>query len=383
MKIICTGKIAQTTVGHIDHALSYATGLRRLGHDVYLMEQVGANRCVDAGGRKVPFEAWPGVRHFERVCREYGLWPNCCLVYKQGQATHGMPFSKAVNMARQCDLLITRSGQFAKVHDIFESVGCRAFIDGNPGETQFKLLENDADYRAVARYDHLFTMGLNIGLAGCPIPTGPYRWHSILRPVVLDAWMQTPIERNAPYTTISTWKGRATFSLNGTFSGEKADNWLKVLRLPSVSAPDFSIALRLNGMYPQNDRRLFQEHGWRLTNPEELETFADYRRYISRSRAEFSVAHNRYVEFNTGWFSDRSALYLAAGKPVLVQSTGLEAHLPVSEGLMTFNTLEQAVERLQAIEADYARHCRAARAIAAEYFDSGKVLNNMLKVIGI
>jgi hypothetical protein len=145
---------------------------------------------------------------------------------------------------------------------------------------------------------------------------------------------------------------------------------------------ELEIALRVNSANPQTDRDIFEAKGWNLFDPEKLRTLDDYRDYIGQSRAEFSVAHNRYVAFATGWFSDRSALYLASGKPVLVQSTGIERHLPTGKGLLTYTTLDEAAAGVKAINRDYPGHCRAAREIAEEYFDSDKVLTRILKQIG-
>jgi hypothetical protein len=128
---------------------------------------------------------------------------------------------------------------------------------------------------------------------------------------------------------------------------------------------------------------LFEQNGWHLTDARQLRTFDEYRDYIAASRAEFSIGNNRYVEFHTGWFSDRSARYLAAGKPVLVQSTGFEEHLPTGEGLLAFRSLEEAAAMIDEINRDYTAHCHAARRIAEEYFDSNRVLTRMLQEIGV
>jgi len=382
MLIICTGKIANTTVGHIDHAMAYLSGFQRLGHEVYLMEHVGPNRCADSDNQKVPFEKWDGGIHFEAVARAYAIWPRCCLIYKGGKATYGMPFSEAVKVAKRCDLLITRSGQINKVPEIFNNARRRAYFDGNPGNTQVLYHQQGSEFEALDQYDHLFTLGLNIGAASCGIPTGKSQWHPLVRPVFLPMW---PIRTNPDskrFTTISTWKGRTTFEWQGNFSGEKSDNWLRFIELPKRTGQELEIALRLDSADHQADCEMFQENGWRLTDPGKLRHLDDYKNYIGRSRAEFSVAHNRYVEFSTGWFSDRSALYLASGKPVLVQSTGIESHLPTGKGLLTFTTMEEAVAGIEEINRDYLAHCRAAREIAEEYFDSDKVLTKILDQMG-
>ena len=383
MVIICTAKISLTSVGHIDHAMAYAVGFHRLGHEVYVMEQVGSGRCLDADGQRVPFADWKGRLHFEKVMRSYGLWPRCCLIYKQGQSTYGMPIKEACEVAKRCDLLITRSGQIHKVSEIFEPPRIRAYFDGNPGMTQMAFHRQENSFDPLDRYEFLFTLGLNIGKDECPIPTDGLSWHPMPRPVVLPLWPTRIDKASKRFTTISTWKGRGTFEWDGKGSGEKSDNWLQYLDLPRMSGQDMEIAMLMDPSQHRADQALFREKGWGLADPRQLHDVDDYREYIAQSHAEFSVAHNRYVEFCTGWFSDRSALYLALGKPVLVQSTGLEAFLPTGKGILTFYSLEEAVEGVEVINRDYWEHCHAARAIAEQYFDSDKVLSKVLSVMGL
>lgn len=381
MRIICTAKIANATAGHIDSIMAYPVGLQRLGHEVYVMEHVGRGRCTDSANQRVSFDQWDGRRHFEAVMKTYGMWPRCCLVYRNGEATHGIPYAEAVNVAKQCDLLMTRSGEIHKAEEIFFNPRCRVYIDGNPGNTQVFLQQRGGGYEALDHYDHLFTLGLNIGTDVCRIPTGQRRWRPILRPVVLPMWPTSQDHASERFTTISSWKGRTTFEWEGTDSGEKSDSWFKFIELPKKTSQELEIALRIESR-DDVDGGMFRENGWRLTDPRELRTLTDYRRYIARSRAEFSVAHHRVIEFSVGWFSDRSALYLASGRPVLVQSNGIESHLPTGKGLLTFSTTEEALAGIEDINSDYAGHCLAAREIAETYFDSDQVLTNVLARIG-
>lgn len=380
MRIICTGKLANTTVGHIDHIMAYALGFQHLGHEVYVMESVGSNRCLDAQGKHIPFAQWDGRIHFERTMRSYGLWPKCCLIYKQGEATHGMTFSEASTVARDCDLLITRSGQIHKVPDIFEAPRFRAYFDGNPGHTQLMFHQHGADFEPLDRYEYLFTLGLNIGHPTCSIPTNGRHWNPLPRPVFLPMWPKQQAKHNR-FTTISSWKGRAKFQWAGKDSGEKSDNWMQFLHFPKMTTHPLEIALNIQDHAHHDDLTLFKEKGWIISDPALFQTVQDYQSYIGQSRGEFSVAHNRYVEFQTGWVSDRSALYLASGKPVLVQSTGAEDYLPVGEGFLTFRNQDEALAGFEEINHQYDRHCQTARDMAIEFFDSSKVLPNILHVL--
>ena len=383
MRIICTAKIANTTVGHIDHALAYAAGWKRLGHEVVVMEQVGRGRCVDADGEPVPFSQWSGRAHFEAVARAYGLWPRCCLIYQQGSATHGMSFAEATQFARRADLLTARSGQIHKLPEIFEPPRRRAYFDGNPGSTQVLFHERAQGHDPLERYEFLFTLGLNVGSASCSVPTGGLQWRPLPRPVLLGDWGSVVDANCRRFTTISTWKGRGHVVWQGVDSGEKSDNWLGYLDLPSQSGQALEIAMRMESEDAATERHLFEERGWQITDPARLRNLDDYRAYIARSRAEFSVAHNRYVELETGWFSDRSALYLASGKPVLVQRTGIETHLPTGKGLLTFSTLDEARAGIENINSDYEGHCDAAREIAQQFFDADKILADIANQVSV
>lgn len=381
MRIIVSAKIANTTVGHIDHALAYAVGLQHLGHEVYLIDYAGRSRCQDKEGKAVPFRHWSGREHFQRVAQSYGLWPRACLVSAERE-THGMSFSQAEQIARSADLLVTRSGKIHKLPEIFEAPLRRAFLDGNPGSTQTLFHQQDEDREPLERYENLFTLGFNIGSARSPIPCCGRVWHPLPRPVVLSMYPPRIIDDDSRFTTISSGRGRTTFELAGTFSGEKSDNWLEYLELPRRSGQQMEIALRSEGEQDGGEGEIFRDAGWLISDPGTLRTFADYYRFLAQSRAEFSVAHNRYVAFDTGWFSDRSAAYLACGKPVVVQATGIEPHLPVGTGILTFASLDEAVERIEAVNADYLRHARAARDIAEQYFAAPRVLNKMLAIVG-
>ena len=127
-------------------------------------------------------------------------------------------------------------------------------------------------------------------------------------------------------------------------------------------------------------RDLLLKTGWHVVNPDEVCAGLDeYRNYIVSSKGEWSVAKNGYVQGQSGWFSCRSACYLAASRPVVVQDTGFTSVIPSGEGLMSFVDPESAVACLREVEADYPRHARAARELAVEYFDSSRVLTSLVE----
>lgn len=377
MRIVCTAKLANTTVGHVDHAMAYAVGLQRLGHEVVVMDHVGRARCTDGSGRPVDFDAWSGRAHFEAINRRYGLWPRSCLI-GWDRRTHGLRWEAATRFAASADLLIVRSGKIHKLPEIFEAPRRRAFLDGNPGQTQADHAAGSPDAEPLERFDLHFTLGLNLGEADCPIPTCGFDWHRLPRPVDFALWPRSRHD-DGPFTTVSTWKGRATFALDGIDAGDKADNWARYLPMPRLTGRPMAIAMTLRESDAEARAR-FASAGWILSDPAGLRTLDDYRAFIARSRGEFSVAHDRYVASRSGWFSDRTAVYLASGKPAVVQSTGFERHLPTGEGLLTFRTPEEARDRIAAIDAAPARHADAARDLAERCFGAERVLGRLVEL---
>ena len=362
--------------GACDNRMAYVLGLQRLGHEVYLMGEINSQQSCDSNCNPVPFEKWEGRGRFEKIVRAYGIWPRCCLVYHDGEATHGMPFRDAVKIAKSADLLVNINGRL-RTQEIVNNVVCRAYIDQDPGITQVYHAEYNID-NGFDQHQYFFTVGPNIGTAACSIPTCGLRWHPCMHPVVLELWPARASNQCRRFTSVSSWE-QQTFDYKGQYSGEKSDNWRRFIALPKKTPQELEIAINL--VYHENIV-LFKENGWLLTDPAQLHNLDAYRSFIGNSRAEFSVARKGFVEFKTGWFSDRSARYLASGKPVLVQSTGIENYLPTGKGLLTFTTVEEAVVGIEAINKDYLAHCREARAIAEEYFDSDKVLSKILQHMG-
>jgi hypothetical protein len=278
--------------GFCDVGMAFIVGLQRLGHEVYLIEEVTPDRCYDARHNPVGFAEWKGISHFEALAKGYGIWPHCCLIHTEPLATHGMSPRELLQVARQADLLVIISGKI-ETPILLDNVRCIAYVDINPAKTQVYHSEYGVDY-GFENYHHFFTVGLNIGTPNCEIPTRGLNWRGIVQPVVLDRWASKFDDAAARFTTISTWAGRNTFYLNGRFSGEKSDQWLNFIELPQRTPQPLEIALKAGRGYAEQVS-LFEKNGWHLTDARQLRNFDDYRDYIAGSRAEFSIGNNRYV----------------------------------------------------------------------------------------
>jgi hypothetical protein len=263
------------------------------------------------------------------------------------------------------------------------------YIDSDPLYTQasFPAWEaGTADDAARARvegllaHDAFFTFGENVGRDGCLVPVGPVRWHPTRQPIVIDRFASQTVpvaERRCTLTTIASWEhGGDAPAINGvTYRGKSAE-LERFVDLPrQVGLP---VEIALSGDAPV-DR--LAAHGWRVVDPRAVAASpADYRSYLAHSVAEWSVAKHAYVASRSGWFSCRSACYLALGVPVIVQDTGFGATLPVGEGLLAFSTLDEAVEATERVLAEPSRHAAAASRIARDHFDSANVLKELLDV---
>jgi hypothetical protein len=257
------------------------------------------------------------------------------------------------------------------------------FIDDDPGYTQSWYASGELQGR-LDGHDFTFTYGENIGSPECAIPTSGIDWRPTRPPVVLEEWPVSNAGDRDRLTTVASWRGAYGRVANGAhLFGQKAHEFRKLAELPGHADQQFEIALDIHPGDAE-DIDLLAGHGWQLVDPVaaagDIETF---RSYVQSSGAECSAAQGIYVETGSGWFSDRTAHYLASGKPALVQETGFARKLPVGEGLVSFATLEDAVDGARRIERDYESHAQAARSLVERFFDSDLVLGRLLEEVGL
>jgi hypothetical protein len=362
--------------------LSYVLGLRRLGFDTYFIEQIAPDHCVDGAGAATSFEQSVNRHYFGHAVGACGLTGSATLVSDRGDHVVGTPFSQLLDVADGADLLINISGHLT-LEPLLGRFRRRVYVDLDPGFTQLWSAQGIAGPR-LAGHDAYFTVGTNIGQPGCSIPAGDIQWIPTLPPTVLSKWpFEDPVEPGR-FTTVASWRGPfGPVSHGGHSYGLKVHEFRKFAELPKRAAGTFELALDI---HPADgaDRDLLLRHGWRVVDPASAVAGPlDFRRYVQGSSAEFSAAQGIYVDTRSGWFSDRTARYLASGKPAIVQDTGLGQTLPVGEGLLTFRTLDEAVERVHEVMEDPERHRKAARALAEEHLDSDLVLGKMLEYVGV
>jgi hypothetical protein len=232
-------------------------------------------------------------------------------------------------------------------------------------------------------HTHFVTVGQAIGSTDCPVPTCGLDWIPTVPPVVLDRWPREEHIANDAFTTVGNWRAYGSIEHEGVRYGQKVHSLRKLIRLPTRTEARFLLALTI---HPDEtpDLEALDENGWELVDAADVAgTPADYRRFLAGSRAELGITKSGYVLSRCGWFSDRSACYLASGKPVVAQETGFSRYLPVGDGLLSFETEDDALAAVEEVGRDYDRHSSAARALAEELFDSDRVLSRLLERVGL
>ena len=355
-------------------SLQYLLGFERLG-----IESVWVDLLPPVNPLKAPHSVDYLLDQFDRTARDFGFHERYCVVYNQGERYAGMGQARLLRAAHEADLVLCISGHLQPDSPLMR-IPRRAYVDIDPGFTQMWAHEWDMGFD---RYNFFFTTGQNVGRPAFTIPTRGVDWQPILPPVALDAWPFHLDEGCQRFSTIADWRGSQEATFNGAAYGGKREEFLRVLHAPQEANQRVEVALCI-GPQDFEDLGLLDQHQWRIRDPYAVAGDPhSYREFIQYSRAEFSVAKSGYVKSNSGWVSDRTACYLASGKPALVQSTGFEGTLPTGSGLLTFTTPEEAIAGMQTINADYVAQCHAARRLAEQHFNSDVVLGRILEVIGL
>jgi hypothetical protein len=374
LRIVVAGYIVRCPLGGMAwHHLQYVLGLKRLGHDVTFVEDGGDSpwACYDPL-RGVTDDPTYGLRFTARIMRQLGLD-----AWAYHDAPRGRWFGPAAGaIARSCaraDVLLDL-GLVNELRPWTDGIRFGIAVDTDPVFTQIRN-RDDAVQRARAdRHDVHFTFAEGVG-STASLPDDGFDWRPTRQPVVLGCWPVAPLERSAPLTTVLQWESYAPLTYRGRRYGMKSDSFGTFSGL----ARRTSVALELALGGPVAPRAELEAAGWRLRNPlEPTATPWTYRRYLRRSLGELTVAKHGYVAARTGWFSERSANYLASGRPVISQDTGFSRQLPTGEGLLAFSTADEALAAIEDVAADPARHGRRARELAHGHFDSGTVLTRLL-----
>jgi len=370
LKILCCGHLVRHPLGgHSWHHLQYLVGLARLGHEVVFMEHWGwPDSCYDPARDAMTSDATYGLDYLRTLLGRHGLAGSWCYLAEDGRE-HGMTREALAQFCRECDLCLNLSN----MNWIDELMLCRrrALVDTDPVFTQIGV----HGMAALDRYHALFSFGENVHRAGSTMPTGHASWQPTRQPVVLELWPVLPGDPEAPFTTVINWSPMPDHRHNGRVYGQKSAQFEPFFCLPHDAGQPMRIAVNA----PTEVCQRLKQGGWELADPLGITRDAGtYQEFVRSSRGEFCVAKHAYVVTRCGWFSDRSTAYLASGRPVVVEDTGFSDFLPCGRGLLAYRDREEALAAIQSVAADYPEHCRAARDLVAEHFDSRRVLTQLL-----
>ncbi len=346
--------------------LSWVLGLRRLGFDAWLVEEADA-----ATARR-------GREHFATTIERHGLTARAVLV-EPGQASGPLARADLADLAADAIALVNVSGNL-RDRDLLTPFARKAYVDLDPGFTQIWNAQGHLGDQ-LGEHDIHFTVGLNLGEASCSLPADGIRWLPLPPPVLLEEWSPPPEPRFDRFTTVSTWRNPlGRLEAGGRAYTLKHHQLRRFAALPERSRRPFEIALEIHPDEAAEAQSL-EASGWKVVEAAAAADTASFRDYVRGSGAEFSVTQGVYSEARTGWVSDRTAHYLAAGRPAVVQETHIPDRFRPEAGMLTFADMDGAVAATEAIVSGYEGHSIAARSYAEQTFDSDRVLTRMLEAV--
>jgi hypothetical protein len=389
LRIIVGGYLGLLPAGGVTwDYVQYPAGFAALGHDTYYVEDTRLWPLYVADGASRN-DSTPLVAHLAQVMADFGMADRWAYRDEVTGQCHGLTEARVLELCRSADIFVNVSCS-TFLRDEYRAIPIRALIDSDPMFTQIQYVSQTGFtpgkpgmQQLLRGHTHHFTFGENVGQADCRMELCGVRWRRTRQPVLLERWPVSELPAGGTYTTIMNWTAARPLIYAGETWGQKDIEFRRFFDMPrrySKCAFAVVVAQTTGAPFPSEEAR---RAGWKVLNPQEhTPDWRTYQAFLERSRGEFSVAKETYVKARTGWFSCRSACYLAAGRPVVTQDTGWSRYYPTGAGLFAFNDAEQATEALRAIEVEPSRHARAARALAEEYFDSRRVLREFLDQVG-
>lgn len=392
LRIVVGGFIGLMPAGGVTwDYIQYPLGLSMLGHDVYYIEDT----------RLYPIYQKPGgnwndcsstVDHLQKIMNHFGMGNRWAYRDEASGKCFGLSTTALNEICRTADVFINISCS-TFMREEYKRIPKRILIDSDPMFTQIQYVSQQMFTsgepglrQMIHDHNYIFTFGENIGSADCLIPECGIIWHTTRQPVCLDRWKLTLPKKNNPavFTTLMNWTAGKKLVYSNQEWGQKDVEFNKIIQLPHyVNDIDFAMVVNQTGGTENTlQKEKIEKAGWKILDPEEnAGDWKSYQHFIEKSSGEFSVAKETYVKAKTGWFSCRSACYLAAGRPVIIQDTGWSKYIATGQGLFAFSNMDEAVDAFHRLVKDPVHHSESARKIAAEYFDSNKVLTCLLQKV--
>ena len=376
--VVIGGALAQRSGrgGHAWVFLQYLLGFRRLGFEVLFLDRLEPEMCVDDRGDRVAVGSSANLAYLADVMRRFDLDDNWHLFYDTGHAVVNGTRKGALRALRDADFFLNVMG-YIDEPTLLEAARLPVFLDIDPGFSQHWQSLGQAT--SISGHRAYVTVGSNVGDDTCTVPTCGVEWLVTRPPVVLEAWPVADGGKRS-FTSVVTWRGPFDpIETAGRRLGVRAHSFRPLMTLPTVTGLPFELALDIDDA-DEPERLRLEDNGWQLVDPKVVASQPhSYEAYVQGSAAEIGVAKDLYVATASGWFSDRSACFLASGKPVLAQDTGFAKRLPTGRGLVSYTTLDEAAAGALSIWQDYRAHATAARDLAQEFFDSDRVLTELIE----
>ena len=362
--------------GNLSWAMQHLIGLKRLGCHITVVERADyPNACYDPDAECATDDPTAGLRIVRDLLAREGLEEDYAFRDVNGEY-YGLGADSTRERINAADIFID-SGNHGSWSNLFHVVPCRVLIDGEPGFTQIRMMLDPGRAHLAELYTHHFSNGLLLNTDRHRTPETGHIWRPFVNPINADLFEPVPPPpADAAWTTIMNWQAHHPLEFEGKTYGQKDASFTLFETLPTLTNAPIEVAV--SGKVPR-DR--LGPLGWRINDAKALtRTVDDYYRYIQGSAGEFSIAKHVFVEARTGWFSDRSAAYLASGRPVILQDTGFSEVLPTGEGLFAVSSVEEAAAAIEAVQVNYTAHSNAARSIAHEHLDAAKGLQRLLSI---
>jgi GT2 family glycosyltransferase len=384
-KIVLLGFLSHFPVAGVAwQTLHYLIGLRRLGYDVYYVEAHGCT-ATKLMRHELDDDAVRAAEYISRIMGRFDLDGRWAYHARYPESRiFGMSPAQLNQLYGSAALIINLHGSHLPTPEL-AATNRLVYLETDPVAIEVDLFHNKAGTRDyLAPHCAFFTFGENLRRPDCLLPS-PTEFHfqPTRQPVVMDFWGKDDCCEAKYFTTIGNWQqpGREITFKGEVYGWSKHDEFRKFLELPSRTSQPLELAL---SRFAEEDKQLLESKGWHVRQALEFSYDLDaYRRYITDSRGEFTVAKDQNVRLRSGWFSDRAVTYLAAGRPVITQDTGFGNILPTGQGLFAFSTIDEIVGAIKEINGDYARHRRSALAVAREWFSYDVVLKRLLQDVGV
>ena len=378
MQIVVMGYIVRGPYGGLVwHHLQYVLGLKKLGHEVLFLEDSdNYPSCSNPFSAELTTDPSYGLQFIKDVFDHYDIRNNWAYCDSHTGTWHGLSREKVFSFCHSADIVLNISA-INPLRDWWSKIPNRILIDTDPVFTQIRHLTNKHDNKIAQYHTAFFSFGENFGRPDCSIPDDGFNWKPTRQPVFLEAWKIANPNPNAKWTTVMQWDSYKERMFANRVFGMKSLSFCEFENLPRlIQTEHFELAI---GSASAPVEKL-KNDGWNvISSIVPTTTPWSYQNYIQQSKGEWSVAKQGYVSSKSGWFSERSTGYLASGRPVIVQDTGFSRFIKTGEGLLTFNTPEEAIAAVDKINSNYNKHCKDARTIAEEYFRYDNVLDHLLQ----